>query len=159
MVSAGDGAAAGRLFDRHWQATWRAAMAVTGDRMRAEDAASEAWMRALDRIEQCDPPDRFGGWVRRIAINCAIDAVRADQRLRELSEYDGRAIESGGDAELRGAVAALPLERRVVVALRYWAGMTIPEIAEALDVPLGTASSRLTRAVEDLRGVVLRVPG
>ena len=148
---AGDTAAAGRLFDRHWPATVRAAGAVTADAARAEDAAAEAWLRAIDRLASCQPATKFGPWLRRIAVNCAIDAIRADRRLTALGDEPSPAPERDDDGELRAAVRRLPLERRVVVALRFWADLSLPEIAEALDIPLGTASSRLTRGVEDLR--------
>jgi RNA polymerase sigma factor (sigma-70 family) len=52
---------------------------------------------------------------------------------------------------LLGAVARLPSERRVVVAMRYWLDLDPPEIAAALGVPVGTVSSRLSRALSELR--------
>jgi RNA polymerase sigma-70 factor (ECF subfamily) len=55
------------------------------------------------------------------------------------------------DRALLDAVFALAEERRIVIALRYWARCSPPEIAEILDLPLGTVHSRLARALTDLR--------
>ena len=54
-------------------------------------------------------------------------------------------------------MARLDEDRRVVVALRYWLDLDPPEIAEQLGIPVGTVSSRLSRALSDLRGI-LEVP-
>ena len=51
------------------------------------------------------------------------------------------------------AVLQLPIERRAVVALRFWADLSVPEIAELLELPEGTARSRLARALDDLRAM------
>lgn len=60
------------------------------------------------------------------------------------------------DALVR-AVAALPPDRRRMVALRYWSDMDPREIAEALDIPAGTVTSRLARALAELRVVLQEV--
>jgi RNA polymerase sigma-70 factor (ECF subfamily) len=63
-------------------------------------------------------------------------------------------VHETGDRSLLAAVAELSVERRVVVVLRYGVGMTPKQIAEALDLPVGTVNSRLARALEQLREVV-----
>jgi RNA polymerase sigma-70 factor (ECF subfamily) len=60
--------------------------------------------------------------------------------------------------EIFDAVARLSDERRLVIVLRYWADLDPPEIAEALDLPVGTVSSRLSRALADLRKILKEVP-
>ncbi len=152
-VLAGDSRAAGTLYDRHWQGAWRAAVAVLGSPAEAEDVAADAWLRAIDALDRCTPADSFGCWLHRIAVNRAIDVLRRERRS---SSLDGVAEladagSSGADPEIRAAVAQLPLDRRVVVALRFWADLSLPAIAELLEIPVGTASSRLARGLDDLR--------
>jgi RNA polymerase sigma-70 factor (ECF subfamily) len=145
--------ALGRLFDRHWPRVWRAAYSTTGDRELANDAAQDAFLRAASALHRFDPDRPLEPWLVRIAVNRAIDLVRA--RRREVSE--DRALEpfafdpSPADEELRAALERLGPERRAVIALHYWLDYTTPEIAAALAIPLGTVNSRLARGLRDLR--------
>ena len=72
---------------------------------------------------------------------------------RSYHQYCGlaRALDVVGDRSLLALVAELPLERRVVVVLRFGVGMTPKQIAETLDLPVGTVNSRLARSLEQLR--------
>jgi RNA polymerase sigma-70 factor (ECF subfamily) len=152
-VLAGDGRAADELFDTHWPRVWRIAAAVTGSRTIAEDAAQEAMIRAFARLEEFDRDRDFAPWVGRIATRCAIDAVRRKPTIAALHDLPEQAgpVQPQPDEAVLAAVAALDDDRRVVVALRYWAGLSVSEIADALDVPNGTVASRLQRAIEELR--------
>ncbi len=155
---AGDRSAASVLFERYWTAAFRTAYAIVGRRDAAEDAAQEAFVRALAALDRFDTGRPFGPWLARIVANCAIDRLRADRRLAPLDA--DTAAEWAADVqhdELLAAVAALPAARRQVVVLRYWAGLTQAEIAGVLGVPLGTANSRLGRAVEELRAALTEV--
>ena len=91
---------------------------------------------------------------RYLVANRALDVLRAERRLsdEELPDLPDLApSHEGGDRSLLTAVAGLSLERRVVVVLRYGVGMTPKQIADALDLPVGTVNSRLARALEQLR--------
>jgi RNA polymerase sigma-70 factor (ECF subfamily) len=149
-VLAGDARAAEALFRRHWPASWRAALAICGSPAAAEDAAQDGWVRAVGALAAYDATRPFAPWLRRIVVHCAIDAAHRGRA------FEGAVPVGAGDAAepddaLVAAVARLPLERRTVVALRFWADLSVPEIAEALGIPTGTASSRLTRALDELR--------
>jgi RNA polymerase sigma-70 factor (ECF subfamily) len=143
----------GAIFDRHWQRVWRAAYAVTGDRELASDAAQDAFVRAGAALGRFDRSRPLEPWLVRIAVNRAIDLVRA--RRREAGEQEQP--EPFGfdpplaDEELSVAIRRLDPERRAVIALHYWFDTTTPEIAEILGIPLGTVNSRLARALRDLR--------
>ena len=96
----------------------------------------------------------FGPWLHRIVANRALDLLRAERRLsdEELPDTpDVAPAHATGDRGLLASVAELSLERRVVVVLRYGVGMTPKQIAEALDLPVGTVNSRLARSLEQLR--------
>ena len=70
--------AVSELFRRHWQGAWRAAFAVCGRRDLANDVAQEAFVRALSRLDDFDESRSLGPWVRRIAVNAAIDELRRE---------------------------------------------------------------------------------
>ena len=88
------------------------------------------------------------------ALHRALDLLRAERRLsdEELPDTPDLAPpHTEGDRGLLASVADLSLERRVVVVLRYGVGMTPKQIADALDLPIGTVNSRLARSLEQLR--------
>ena len=150
----GDRDAAAALFRRYWRDAWRAAFAITGRRAFADDAAADAFERAFAALDRFDERRPFGPWLHRIVANRALDLLRAERRVsdEELPEIpDDAPLHQSGDRGLLAAVAELPLERRVVVVLRYGVGMTPKQIAAALDLPVGTVNSRLARALEQLR--------
>ena len=143
----------GEIFDRHWERVWRAAYAVAGDRELASDAAQDAFIRAGAALHRFDRRRPIEPWLVRIAVNRAIDLVRARRRevgedeLPEAFVFDPPLA----DGVLHEALRRLGPERRAVIALHYWLDYTTPEIAEVLGVPVGTVNSRLTLALRDLR--------
>jgi RNA polymerase sigma-70 factor (ECF subfamily) len=149
----GSSDALGSLFDRYWPAVWRAAYAVTGQRELASDAAQDAFLRAAGALARFDHGRPLEPWLVRIAVNRALDLVRAQRRLAPLDEAGEPAgfDEPAFDDELLASIGRLDPGRRAVVALHYWFDYTTPEIAEVLGIPLGTVASRLSRALRDLR--------
>lgn len=141
------------LFDRHWPLVWRTAYAVGGQRELASDAAQDTFLRLAGALERLDPRRPLEPWLVRVAVNRTIDLLRRQRRLVALEEADEPAVddEPFADPALRRALAGLDPERRAVVVLHYWLDHTTPEIAELLDLPLGTVASRLSRALADLR--------
>lgn len=155
LARKGSADAASVLFDRYWETAWRAAYAVTADRELADDAAQDAVQRAfgaLDRFEETRP---FGPWLKRISANRAIDLLRRNRRLAPLDEQAASVVwdvaETGADPEVVRAVGALDPQKRIVVVLRYWLDLSVEDIAGVLGIPVGTAASRLSRALAELR--------
>ena len=124
----------------------------------ADDIASDAFERAFAALSRFDERRPFSPWLHRIAVNRALDLLRSERRLVGgeplLEALDARELDDsgGGDRALLEAVGGLPLQRRVVVVLRYGIGMGPDEIAQVLDLPVGTVHSRLARALAQLRG-------
>jgi RNA polymerase sigma-70 factor (ECF subfamily) len=150
----GDRDAAADLFRRYWRDAWRAAYAITGRRALADDVAADGFERAFAALDRFDDRRPFGPWLHRIVANRALDLLRAERRLsyEELPDPpDAGPVHASGDGSLLTAVAELPLERRVAVVLRYGIGMSPKQIAETLEVPVGTVNSRLARGLEQLR--------
>jgi RNA polymerase sigma-70 factor (ECF subfamily) len=147
--------AAGVLFDRYWATAWGAAYAVTADRALADDAAQDAIQQAFAALHRFDPTRPFGPWLKRIAVNRAIDLLRRARR-REEAELHRWSLGETADEDLRlwavsDAVAALGEGKRLVVVLHYWLDLPLEEIAGALGLPVGTVASRLSRALAELR--------
>jgi RNA polymerase sigma-70 factor, ECF subfamily len=150
----GDREAAAALFRRYWLDAWRTALAITGRRSLADDVAADAFERAFAALGRFDDRRPFAPWLHRIVANRALDLLRAERRLsdEELPEVpDVAPVHATGDQDMLTAVAQLSLERRIVVVLRYGVGITPKQIAQALELPVGTVNSRLARALEELR--------
>ena len=152
---AGSKEAAAELFRRHWAPAWRAAYAITASRAAADDVAQDAFQRAFRALPTFDGRRSFAAWLHRIVVNRAIDLVRSERHFVELGEADRSGVDPFEDClqdrQLFAALAGLEPERRAVVAFRYWLDYSPAEIAEVLDLPIGTVSSRLSRALADLR--------
>jgi RNA polymerase sigma-70 factor (ECF subfamily) len=135
---------------------WRLAFSVTASAAAADDVAQDAFERAYRGLASFNGRSSFGTWLSRIVLNRAIDVTRRQERVQPLDTAQTQspawsAEDAVRDRDLFEAVLTLPLERRTVVALRYWAGHSPAEIADTLGVPLGTVHSRLARALAELR--------
>jgi RNA polymerase sigma-70 factor (ECF subfamily) len=160
-AATGDREAFGALVMRYQAAVRRASRAVTGDEHDADDAAQEAFLSALDRIETYDRKRPFGPWLMRIATNAAIDLVRrrAVRRAEMLDERFAAAARSpAADAEtaelrakLAAALAELPERQRIAITLFDVEGYAHAEIAQIVGVPEGTVRSDVFHARRALR--------
>ncbi|WHM36981.1 SigE family RNA polymerase sigma factor [Streptomyces sp. BPTC-684] len=131
---------------------------LTGDRFEAEDLLQSALFstyRAWDRISD---KAAVGGYLRRTMTNLHISAWRR----RKLNEYPTEELpETAGDTDaMRGtelravlwqALARLPELQRTMLVLRYYEGRTDPEIADILDISVGTVKSSIWRSLRRLR--------
>jgi len=149
----GSALALDELFRAHWPRAYRAAWLVVHDASAAEDIAQEAFIAALRALDRFDRRRPFGPWLSRIVINRAIDHARS-RRLRAVpAAMPGAAAPPAPDGwsdEMVRALAALPVDQRAVVVMRYVLDYTPGEIARALDLPRGTVNSRLRRALDGL---------
>jgi RNA polymerase sigma-70 factor, ECF subfamily len=152
---AGSREAAGELFSRHWRGAWRTAFAVTGAEAAAEDVVQDAFERAFRGLARFDGRRPFGAWLHRIVVNRALTLLRDERRLEPLEGTpEGMGADdphAGGDRALLARIAGLAPERRAVLILRYGLGHSVAEIAELIELPVGTVQSRLARALAQLR--------
>jgi RNA polymerase sigma-70 factor (ECF subfamily) len=149
------GALAGACVDR----LYGAALLMLGDHDHAEDAVQATLVRAWRDLARLRDPDRFQPWLHRILLNTCRDALRAARRTAspialDLAPSTDHATQVGDLDELSGALRRLTADQRAVVVLRFYADLSVPEIAATLGVPLGTAKSRLSRALEALRAAI-----
>ena len=157
----GDQHAFGELVRRHREAVITVVYRMCGDVRLAEDAAQEAFVRAWQHLPGYRPRSPFRNWVYRIAVNAALDALRALHQEREAVDMDALAslderpetrVEREEQAgRVRQAVLSLPPASRAVLVLREYEGLSYQEIADTLDIPIGTVMSRLNYARGRLR--------
>lgn len=131
------------------------AQSILRRRQDAEDAVQTAALRGLERLSGFDDSRPFKGWWFAILRNCCIDTLRRAGRFptadldHEIA--DTRPHEAAPDwAALDLALDGLSDSHREVVRLRYFAGLSYAETAEALSIPIGTVMSRLHHARQSL---------
>lgn len=140
----------------------RFARTLTRHAADADDLVQLSVERALLRHEQWRPESRFESWMFGIMRNAWIDEARARGRRSEIfaAEEAGENVGAATtEAEVRllsvqRAVAALPEEQRMAVALVLIEGLSYKEAADILDVPMGTVTSRLARGREALQAAL-----
>ena len=132
----------------------------------ADDVVQEAFLRAHQALGSFDLARPFGPWICRIAANLAVNHVRSPRSREEGLPEGHQEAPAGGDGPLdgvlerearevlEGALGGLPAEQRAVFLLRAVEEMSYKEIAEALDLSMGTVMSRLFRARERLAEAV-----
>jgi RNA polymerase sigma-70 factor (ECF subfamily) len=164
-AQAGDREAFEMLVERHAAETYRLAAAIVGE-ADARDVAQEAFVAAWQQLPRLRDANAFGPWLRRITANRCRNWLRGLNRGGRPTSLETDKAASLPDAhrDFRGAVEArMVLERafdalspdqRAVLALHYSMGYSIAETAEALDLRVGTAKSRLNAGLEALRAAI-----
>lgn len=156
------------LLDRGLDSHYRLAAVILGDPIEAEDAVHDAAVIAWRGFGRLRERDRFEAWFSRILVNGCRDRLRARRRRPvvvpildlEPSALPLRTADDGGGVLARDllgrAFAGLDPDHVVVVVLRYYADLTVPEIAARLGIAEGTVKSRLHHALRRLRAAVER---
>ena len=162
----GDQKAFGELVRRYQRAIHRLAWSLTRSDSDADDLAQETFVRAWGAIGRFELGQPLYPWLARIVTNQAFSLFRHRRRRPEISieplveagqqwgvEDDPAAhtADSERDAKLRAGFAALSLEHQAVLALRAVQDLSYEEIASALNIPIGTVMSRLSRARGELK--------
>lgn len=150
-AAAGSGGAFSRLVERHQQAVRAFLRRACGDWALADDLAQETFLAAWSRLTRRTPGASLRAWLCGIGYRKCLTAMRARRRsLRREADYQQVAsLGAGARPEdriaLEAAMAELPLEQRACVALCLAAEFSHAEAAAALELPLGTVKSHVTR--------------
>ncbi len=154
-----------RLVREHERDIFNAALRMTGDHADAEDVAQEAVMKAFAAFDQFELGTNFRAWILRIVTNTYINEFRRRKRTPDMTTWEdlprgelGKVsreeveddpelalLEYALDAEVEEALSEIPDVFREAVLLCDMQGMAYHEIAEALDIPIGTVRSRIAR--------------
>lgn len=132
---------------------YRALALTLADPGLAAEAVDEAMVRAWSRWDRIGGYDRPAGWVYRVALNWATSRLRKLRRrpIRPAEQLDSATYDRLPDVDLADRLRAMDVKHRTVLVLRYFLQWTPKEIAQVLDVPVGTVKSRLSRATTKLR--------
>jgi RNA polymerase sigma factor (sigma-70 family) len=135
---------------------------ILRDHELARDAVQEAYIRAWRDLPGLRDPERFDAWLHRLTVNACLDAVR--RRKRRPIEVDLSPMIPPTIGDQTGSIAdrdqlergfrRLRADQRAVLVLHYYVGMSASAVADTLDIPRGTAQSRLNRALAELRAAI-----
>jgi len=139
---------------------------ILRDASLAEDALQNALVLAWRQLPRLRDADRFEAWIHRILVHACYDE---SQRARQWTStirvlpIDGPSTPDGSSSladrdELERAFRQLTLEQRAVFVLHHYVGLPLVEVAELLDIPAGTARSRLHYAIAELRDALAAAP-
>lgn len=171
QVIKGDQDAFAEIVEIYSNSIFQLGYRMLGNRQEAEDIAQEAFIRAYVNIKSFNQELKFSTWLFRIATNLCIDRIRKkkpDYYLdAEVSGTDGLTMYSqlASDAPLpeneleslelqesvQKEILKLPEKYRSVIVLKYIEELSLNEISEILDLPLGTVKTRIHRGREALR--------
>ena len=164
------------MLRRHYDRMHAVCRRITGNDADAADAAQEAMIAVVRAIGRFDGRSTFGTWVYRIATNASLDELRRRRRRPQLAgrdrdrdhenmpepvdpDSDLRIDHMADRFELDAALADLPEDFRVPVVLRDVADLDYAEIAEVLNVPIGTVKSRIARGRAQVAATISRGGG
>jgi len=168
----GDLEALAGLIEQYQARLYRYLLRLVHEPATAEDLFQQTWIHVAEKIRNYDPKRIFDNWLFTVARNLAFDHMRryrpesldeplpsGESRLELLASDSPGAMEEMLGAERAALVGAametLPLIFREVLSLRFEEGMKLEEIAGILQIPLSTVKSRLRRALEDLRNILI----
>ncbi|MGC9395502.1 MAG: RNA polymerase sigma factor [Anaerolineae bacterium] len=160
LAQQGDRQAFGELVYHYREGVINVVYRMCGDANLAEDAAQEAFIRAWQHLPRYQPRSSFRNWLYRIALNVALDVLRRERETVDVENIPliaaslspEAAIErSERAAYVQQAVLGLSPASRAALILREYEGLSYKEIAEMLEIPVGTVMSRLNYARTQLR--------
>lgn len=168
-VAQRDLAALDLLYERHGRAAFSVAYGVVGAVEIAEDVVQDAFLTIWRRADTYVPSRGSARtWLLTVARHRAIDIVRASSVRPSGVSLDAAGALAAQDSDpaaealrrieatsIRAALDVLPTAQRQVVELAFFSGLTYPEIAERIGLPLGTVKSRIRLALERLRLVLI----
>jgi RNA polymerase sigma-70 factor (ECF subfamily) len=154
----GDAAAFNDIVDRHERRVFAIAIRICRHHEDARDVTQDVFVTALRALRSFRGDAQLSTWLHRVTVNASLDLVRKRQRregpgMDEMGEYEdaapgpeSAAIESVRAREVHRALGRIPADQRAVIVLHDLQGLDYREVAEALEVPVGTVKSRLHRA-------------
>jgi RNA polymerase sigma-70 factor (ECF subfamily) len=160
---AGESDAFATIVERYGSRVYNLALRIVRDPDAASDCAQEAFVRAYRALHRYDPSRPFAPWMYRIATNASLNYAQRwhahEQPVEELPERvepeelspEATALRREELGEVLAAIDALPTRYRAALVLRHVHELSYQEVADALDMPIGTVKTHLFRARAALR--------
>lgn len=157
-VKARESNALQRLYDRFGQQVYSLAYAVAQNREAAEEITQDVFLKLWTKVENYEPNTNFRAWLLRMTRNQAIDHLRRERKHIEgsvvwvMDDLGGPSNFPDDDARwIRNALHDLSDAQRDAIELAFLQGLTHEQIAERLEIPLGTIKSRIRDGLQHLR--------
>lgn len=159
--------ALGVLFERYQQRVYRTALAIVRDPAAAEDILQDCFLKVYANAQRIDVERPLAPWLYRVTVNLSytwlMHARNQRTPLEQITDHLISPMKQAPDQLteqteirqcVRRAIGELSLDQRVVVVLYYLNNLSLQDIAEILDLPVGTVKSRLFYARENLRAAL-----
>jgi RNA polymerase sigma-70 factor (ECF subfamily) len=164
--------ALGNLFDRYQRLVYRTALGITGDVDAASDLLQDVFLRLHRFVHHVDRDRPLEPWLYRMTVNLAYSWIKRHSRwtysLEEVAEWliggkrnpPQQQVEQNEDWEqLRQSILLLPITHRTVVVMYYVNDLSLQQIADILELPVGTVKSRLHYGRQSLKRNLGRLDG
>lgn len=162
-VLAGEHEAFGKLMDRYYAMVHRVCLNMAGNVPDAEELAHDSFVEAYLKLGQLRDFDRFAGWMKTLTLNvCRMWYRQHRERFTELDDDQVAAVEEEPEdrsvyARMAHGLSNLSAPHRLVLVLHYYEELSYEEIARFLEISKGTVMSRLHRARQSLKEVMLQM--
>ncbi|SRR6056297_300831 len=149
-----------KQYEKHYKQLYRIAYSYLRHKQNAEDALQAAYEKAFENQKQLQDPKKLRSWLARIVINECNQNHRIRKRQTEIERKVEANSEFGVNSdydisiELKDAMLLLSEEDRNLISLKYLLGYRQKEIADILDLPVGTVKSRLSRSIGKLSEIM-----
>jgi len=158
----GDTGAFERLVDKYQKVLFNIALRMLGEYDDACDVTQAVFVKAYENLKTFDPKYKFFSWIYRMAVNESLNVIsrrrphvtiREDMRSATLPPDEDMAQDQLAEA-VQEAIGKLPIEYRVILVLRHFAGLSYEELSFVLEIPSKTVKSRLFTARRQLAAVL-----
>jgi RNA polymerase sigma-70 factor, ECF subfamily len=166
----GDQSAYGEIVNRYEKMVARTVKGMLGDSVFAEDVGQEVFIKLYYSLSEFRGEAKLSTYIQRIAVNLTLNEIKRRKRFfsmfsqkanNEMFEYE---VAEQDDEErkeaseiVNKALASMDPKFRIIVTLRMLQGYSTKETAEILNLPVGTVLSRLSRAQEQLRSILVKL--
>lgn len=155
----GDSAALASLIHEHYSFVFKYLVKISMDPKMAEDLAQDTMIRCMENIERYDGSSSFSSWLITIATRVFIDKTRRKKRENSWMKQEEIARRLRWNYEnqqedwtdLLDLMSRLPADQRIAILLKHYYGYTYDEIGTLLGIPAGTAKSRVSTGLTELR--------
>ena len=136
----------GEFLNRYRDSSFRIAMRMLGDADAAEDVAQDALIRAFKSWDRLAAVEHQAAWVRKLVVRGALNALERSPRHAQIPESASRSGNTEESMMVQAVLDELLPEHRVILGLFMGEGFSYREIAETLEIPMGTVASRINSA-------------